>query len=310
MILIGSQSDLCYCCDKTRSNQLKMLKLKPYQNILPIFYILGLCPFISFNKSNTKPSILIQYFPRIILIASGLFIGYCSYNQSLTKSNAKLFYDLMTVSIYVAFFESISVWHSFRVTWQIMCFTINNMEMSLQIKCPSEIIQRKFLRKFALIMTIMLLELGVKLLVQSNNGLSLLQDTALVMTFFYKYIYLLHAIIYIDFIRLTLICLRQKAAMVKSEMDRNERLKDIRENIHVMHQIKLIHIKLWHIAQRVNEQFGWFFVTFPIDIVSTITYSVFWIFEFLVTANGFSYSTLRKSFCFPLIIYRNYTMDS
>lgn len=256
----------------------------------------GISPFISFKKCELKLPFLSQYLPRVMAMIAGIFIAYCLSDHSLTTFNSTMFYFLMSSFIYIAFCESLSVWRSFHVTWQIMCLIISNMETALQVEYPSKVIERDFWIKFALLISINVIKFIVKIFIDANIGLSWIQDMAIIIIFFYKYIYLLHVIIYIDFIKHTLSGLRRKTAMVKSEIDCNKRIKDAQENIHLMHHIKLIHFKLWHIAQRVNKQFGWFLAAFPIDMVSTSTHSLYWIFVVLGTSNDAIYGALRKNF--------------
>lgn len=260
-----------------------------------IFYIFGLNSYISFNEPIKKRSIRILYLPRIINFGLPTFvIAYCIYTELFTFQNM-LFFNMLIYTAYVAFFESIiHVSGSFRGNLQIMCNAINRLEMNLKMKYPLNVIQKSFRRKFTLQIAIILGGYLFKYLIPSEVNISPILDVTLTLTILYKCIHLFHAIIYVDFIKFTLMCMCQKIVMVKSEVSRKVGDKSMQRNMRMMRQIKLIHFKLWHIAERVNQQFGWFLTVFPIDAVSTITHSIYWFSIGLTIPNHSTLSSFRK----------------
>lgn len=102
----------------------------------------------------------------------------------------------------------------------------------------------------------------------SREKISSVQDIALAMSFLYKCIHLFHVVVYVDFIKFTIMCMCRKMIMLRSEIDRNNWQKTARKKLYVMRQAKLIHFRIWHIAQCVDDQFGWFLTSFPGDAMS------------------------------------------
>lgn len=262
-----------------------MYKLQSFQNLFSLFFAFGLSPFILFKKPKKNCPSIVRYLPRITIICVGLFVVYSFSNEIAMARNILMSYSLMTTSFYVAIVESIYFFNSYRVIWQTMCFTMDNLEVSLQIQCPIKLIRNKFRQRFTLQIILVIGGFFIKHLScddLNNRTMSRVQDIALTITVLYKCIHLFHAIIYIDFIKITMTCLCEKIAMVKSELNEKSNGIDGRKNVRIMRQMKLVHFKLYHIAHRVNKQFGWFLTIFPLDAVVTITHSVYFGFVFIM----------------------------
>lgn len=278
----------------------KMIKLKLFEKYFICFYLCGLSPFISFDGQNKKPPIILVYLPRLSAILSLIFISFNFYYQLLRAENTMMSYFVMTFSIYMAFFESIYFSSKFCSTFQTLSISVQNFEQSWQIQCSFVALERRFRRKFILQISVVLSGLLVKYYVPSH----FVQDLALTMAFLYKCIHLSYATMYIDFIRHLQMCLCNRIKLELrncDEMNKTNGKIGVREKIRLLRQIKLIHFKLWRFAQCVNKQFGYFLTVVPVDTVSAVTYSFYWLFIFL---RLHSPQELRKNFsCSVTFVY-------
>lgn len=280
-----------------------MTKFKLFQRYFIIFYLFGLSPFISFHEHNKIWPNVFFHLPRMLSISSLIFITYNFYHQMLLANNMIMSYLLMTFSIYWAFFENIYLSSTFRVTFQNYCITVKSFEKTWHIECPLEDLEKKFRRKFVIQIVVILNGLLVKMFVHSHFGVTSTQDFALTMAFFYKSIHLLYATMYIDLIQHFLICVcdRIKLELRKYKTDQTKWQTGVQEKIHMLYQIKSIHFNLWHLTQRVNKQFGFFLTAVPVDTVSTVSNSFYWMF-ILLTAS-YPKDVLRKNFSFCLFLF-------
>lgn len=274
-----------------------MNKLKIFQKYFIIFYLFGLSPFIAVEQ-NKKPPFIFIHLPRFLSILLLIFISYHFYFQILLAYNMIMSYYLITFSIYMAFFENIYLSHIFRITFRIVDRTVENFERLWKIQCPLEALEKSFRRKFLFQILVILSGPIVKYYVRSHFGVSSTQDIALTLAFLYKSIHLSHATMYIDFIRHFEICLcnRIKLELKKYSSDQTKWHKmGVLEKVRMLHQIKLIHFKLWQLTQCANKQFGYFLTAVPIDTVSAVTFSFYWMFIFLKQLSPCQQNVLRKN---------------
>lgn len=274
-----------------------MFELKSFQFFFTVFFLFGLSPFISISRPKRTIELIISYFPRLILLFSVIFMVYHFYCQLLIARNIVMCYFAMTISVYAAIIECVYLSNSFHVTPQKIAVTIQSLEKLLQIQCPVEKMQRSIRFKFTLQFIIILSGLVLKYFIPSKNGVTWLEDVALTMAFLYRCIHLLHTTIYVDIIQDALICLCRFVELEAHKCkfsDRNSQ-QNIDACSRVMSQIKLIHFKLWYITQCVNKQFGWFLTTFPIDTMSTVTYSFYWTFIILKLPRYYHINVSRKT---------------
>lgn len=278
-----------------------MDKLKLFQKYFIIFYLFGLSPFIAFEK-NKKPPFIFVHLPRMLSILLLIFISYNFYFQILLAFNMIMSYYLITFSIYMAFFENIYRSHIFRRTFRIVDRTVKSFVHLWQIQCPLEALEKSFRRKFIFQILVVLSGPIVKYYVRSLFGVSSVQDIALTLAFLYKCIHLSHATMYIDFIRHFELCLCNR---IKFELKRysSGQIKShkisVSEKIRMLHQIKLIHFKLWRLTQHVNKQFGCFLTAVPVDTVSGVTFSFYWMFILLKLLSRCRQDFLRKNYVIP-----------
>lgn len=282
-----------------------MNKLKLFQKYFIIFYLFGLSPFIAFEKRNKKPPLILVHLPRILTVLLMIFITYNFYYQVLLAYNIVMSYYFITFSIYMAFFENILLSHVFRITFRIVDNTSKDFELLWQINCPMEALEKSLRRKLMFQTLVILSGLFVKYFVRSHFGVSWIQDLALTLAFLYKSVHLLHATMYIDFIRHFEMCLckRIKLDLKKYSSDRTKWQINVREKIRMLHQIKLIHFKLWQLTQHVNKQFGLFLTAVPIDTVSAVTFSFYWMFILLKAFSPWRQCVLRKHILNTKFIY-------
>lgn len=139
----------------------------------------------------------------------------------------------------------------------------------------------------------MLIDFLIQYSVCSSDNLPI-REIKLTLAFIYKYIHLSHAIIYIDFIQIALICLSGKIITMKNGREHNLDQSECVTNIRLMRQIKLIYLKVWHIANGVNRQFGWFLTAFLIEVVIIVTHSFYWPIANMKMLNGNTYMILCK----------------
>lgn len=283
---------------QTFANNKKMIKLKLFQKYFIIFYLLGLSPFISFDEQNKKPPIIFVHLPRLLTIPSLIFICYNFYGQIILATNIIMSYFLMTFSIYIAFFECNYLSRTFRITFRIVGITVANFEELWQIQCPLEALEKSFRRKFTLQILMVLSGFLVKYFIRSHFGVTLTQDVALTLAFLYKCSHLFYATMYIDLIRNFQMCLcnRIKLELKNNTTDQTKLQISVQEKIRRLNQIKLIHFKLWQLTQLVNKQFGYFLTIVPVDTVSAVTYSFYWVFIVLKLQSANRQDVLRKNF--------------
>lgn len=275
----------------------KMNKLKLFQKYFIIFYLFGLSPFIAFEERTKNPPLIFVHLPRLLSVILMVFISYQFYYQILLAHNVIMSYYLITFSIYMAFLENILLSHVFRITFRMVNITVEKFEQLWQIQCPLEALEKCFRRKFVFQILVILSGPFIKYFVRSHFGVSSIQDIALTLAFLYKCIHLLHATMYIDFIRHFEMCLcnRIKVELKKYSSNETKCQIGIRDKIRMLHQIKLIHFKLWQLTQHVNKQFGYFLTTVPVDTVSAVTFSFYWMFILLKLMSPCRQDVLRKN---------------
>lgn len=275
-----------------------MLKLKPFQNYFTIFYIFGLNSFVSFDKSSEKRSIIFSYFPRIIYIFIHLIITYEFFKHLLTSEymSFKFITIILVCSSYIAVFENIFNANALWVILKTVHLTIINLETSLQIQYPFKTLKKNFRRKAFFMFMIIFVGLFIKIFIEDTIGLNKISSILLTLSFFFKHIHLFHFIFYIDFMRFTCESLSQKIVMLKS--DNHSFLNEINDSIYVMHQIKLVYYKLWHISNRINSLFGWFSVAYLIESIFIITHSLYWVFLLATLSPEHHFKILRKYYSF------------
>lgn len=275
-----------------------MFDLKPFQIVFNIFFLVGLSPFISLKQPNKKLPLIISYIPRIIILILGSFMLRSFYKELQLTKNIVMSYVAMTCPIYAAVIESMYFSSTFRTTPHSFVFTIRSLEKSLHIQYPIVLIQKRFWLKFSLQIFVLIINLLVKCIIPSKFGVTILEDLALILAFFYKCIYLSHIMIYIDVIQNSLVCLNRRVEVEtrKSKLIGRKWQQNVDSWLSLMSDLKLHHFQLWNVTQRVNKQFGWFLATYPIDSVSTVTYSFYWTFIIFKMPNNFHINITRKKF--------------
>lgn len=280
----------------------KMFKLIKFQNYFKIFYIFGLNPLVSFHNRHSKQSLFFAYFvyfPRILNVSYNSVVAYFFIEQTITsKSSAdfvliKLLYIDLILSGFVAVFENIFKSHFCRIILQSVHLTIENLELSLKIKFPY-VKFKKCLHKIVVLMLLIIIGgLIIKWTIPIPNNAGINNTNYVLWSFstLFNNIHLFHILFYIYFIKFTLECLneklevlRRKKAFVSTKII-NSCVNEI-TSIYLMQQIKLVHLKLWHVSHRVNTIFGWFLVYYFIETTLIATYTIYWMFFYISTTTN------------------------
>lgn len=266
---------------------LKMFRLRIFQSYFTIFYICGLSPFVSFKNFRIKRSSLIHCLPRLINIFFICVNSFLLLNRAIFHIY-EIKKDILTIPILISCLatsiEGFSIFRSIPIIWQIMCFTIDNFEKTLQMQYPLKKLQKQFRQKFFTQLLLILLGIPPKVLFRislaSYSWMSLTTDVILVLL---KCIHSCHILFYTEFINLSVEELCEKVIEAKSEFNYN---KKTNQKLHLMQQWKLIHFKLWHIVQQINSQFGWFLMVSLGDLLLQCIFSIYRTFLYISTSNG------------------------
>lgn len=278
-----------------------MYKLKSFQSFFTIFFISGLSSFISFTDPKKKNSSIVNYLLRTLNISLNSLIFYVLSND-IFNSNLSLVSNFTSIPLlfpnYVAVFENIFVAHQQSIILRIICFTIDNFEQYLEIQFPLDTLRKCFRRKFFLQFIILFIGIFIKLIAPTNviTGLNWFIGWSVSIALIFQSMHVLHITFYIDFITLSFETLSEKIVMLKNQIDEKSFQKESNDEdrLHVMHQIKIIHFKLWHISQRLNSIFGWFLMTFLCDVVYCSTFSLFRTFYFVASPIRVGIAGIRK----------------
>lgn len=256
-----------------------MHKLKPFQSLFTILYVLGLNPFISFDNLNKKRSKIIDFFLRSINVGVSLLIVYLT---NITWRHAKWFAIFGHLSFtfdvcinFMAVFENVI---NFNATYRILQTTSIVIELfvtAFAANFPYNAMKKSLKWKFLIMMsTIFLKFIGHR----GTNTRKLLQN--MLWTFFNAItnFHLLHLIFYLELMKCILIGLNEKIVNSTNYTRVYWRHEKTTDWLNVIHQIKLIHFKLWRIAHAVNSLFGWFLFSFMMEQATKFIFYAYFIF--------------------------------
>lgn len=257
-----------------------MHRLKPFQSYFSIFYVFGLNPFISFNNPKEKRSKIIELLLRFMNILLSSFVIYMT---DLTWRHAKwlaIFRHFMfTFDVcinYIAVFENVI---NFNATCRILQSISTVTELFAKTFAPNfpyNAMNKTIKWKFLLIMSTVILKFfghsGKTAKIVIKNFLWTIFDTV-------TNIHLLHLLFYIEFMKFILIGLSEKISSLSNGTRVYWRHENSSEWLYVIHQIKLIHFKLWRIANAVNLMFGWFLLSFMMEQATKFIFYAYYIFH-------------------------------
>ena len=284
----------------TENIDMNLIKLKQLRNHFNIYYVLGLNSFVSLENRRSKCYLFVQFLPRTLVVCVHLILMYTTIAKR--NPNASFIHGaLMNIAIiftsFMAIIENVKNSKDFFVMLKMMNYTINDLEMGLQIEYPFKIFKAKVQRNYLLTILLIVVGVLVRQFIVSKIGMDPINNILTAFNFLFKYSYVLQITFYIDFVQYTLIGLNAKLSTFKSVWPSDE----TKNSLYFMRQIKLIHFKVWHISHRVQLIFGWFLVIFVIEIMALSTFSVYWVFLFTEDATN-RISVLRKYLSISLFV--------
>lgn len=261
---------------------LNMINLKPFQVSFTIFYIFGLNPLISFADIRKRRSKILSILPRILNILVNAYFIYKLCEQVKNSTFLQIYARFALICVIcvnaVGIFENLC---NLRLTHQILqalSFTINSLEMALEVKYPFNALKKATVRKIVQQLMVVLVGSLIKYSVESINGVGWKKSVYWAISTVIKCVNLCHLTFYVDFMKFALASLNRRLVMLMIGNKTNWCHKGIKDLQFIVRQIKLIHFKLWHVSQCVNRLFGWFLVTYVIETASTSVYDIFWAF--------------------------------
>lgn len=263
-----------------------MIKLQPFQIYFTILYLFGLNSFISFSDQREKQSSVLTYSLRILNILVNVFIVFTTHiNFHYARSFISFAHMALAIEIcinFVAIFENMYNLYLTRQILHTISFTIKAYESSFKVEFPYASIQTSIKWKcLAMIIAIL------SRLISHYTLLGALKNISWTIFNLLRSVHLLHLIFYIEFVRTIITGLSQSVLRLPS----NNNYKDW---LHVMCKIKLIYLKLWRITQMVNSLFGWFLVTFILEISTKLIYYAYYIFVYVNNCRDCQLCILRK----------------
>lgn len=258
-------------------------RLKPFQIYYTIFFLFGLNSFVSFENIHGKRLKFIVIPLRLVAISINAYIGYreCSVFEYQRYSHIFGYGVLICVVVLnlIAIFENLYHLQLVYKILQEISSILKILETFLNIKYPYQAVKVSLNRKIFAYCAIISVTTMIKYTFEFVYGLDTVISIFWSISNAFKFIHLLHVMLYIDFIKFTLASLSEK--LTKKINDRQIYWFRGRKNefLRLMCHIKSVYFKLWNVSQKVNTLFGWFFVVLMFESTTTAIYNVYWSFE-------------------------------
>lgn len=222
--------------------------------------------------------------PRILNISIGVIVFRTYGESSANEWDRFPFLSIIILMVRKQFSTTVSVWENLchirpmRQTLKSLSFIIQALKCSLNIDFPYKTFKRTIQHKIVLQIMFVLVRSLTKLIRLSNLRSLWAWRIEYAIFSVIKSTNICYVIFYVDFMTFTLQSLNNKLTKMMSERNIFWCQQEYQKWLHIVHQIKMIHFKLWKIARNVNSMFGWFLVALMIELTTTSASEVFWAF--------------------------------
>lgn len=272
-----------------------MHKLKTFQNYFTILYVLGLNPFISFANINKKRSKIISFFLRSLNILVSLLVVFLT-NVKWQNSKWLIVFGHLTYSYdvcinFIAVFENLTNLNATYRILKTLSIVIEMFVTTFGANFPYTAVKKSIKWKFLIIMLAVFLNLIGHL---GNNKQKIIEN--ILWTYFNTItsVHYMHLLFYIEFMKFILIGLSEKIVSMTCQTRVYWRCERTKEWLNLIHQIKLIHFKLWRVAHTVNSLFGWFMLSFMMEQATKFIFYAYYIFTSASKWDGKVIFIIRK----------------
>lgn len=257
------------------------------------FFLLGQSPYYTRNshENSSKQRMLTRFIQIFLYIPSVLYLFYISvvffyYFDLNINQQLEINFSLYSVFMVISFFNCVMAAkcsplfpNSLKKIWNTFESLEYYSSRTLQLQWSYKPCDRNILKKFFIITILFTFRVGAKLIIRGVHSFCAVFFNYSIMSF--SFMSSMHALFYLECLHFMMKTINERLSKpIKNVGDAAAVFKlqdNYEDKVYADIEVyKNIHYKMWHISKLINDNFGWIFVCFFMQMMINIWNLVTW----------------------------------